>query len=319
MRSARAWSIPSTGIRSSLPSYVDAAVAWFSARHGWALQREWVLPSPGVLPSLSTALLALTRPGDGVVIQPPVYYPFAMRVASIGRRVVQNPLVQRGSRWEMDLEGLSAAIDGTTRALILCNPHNPVSRVWERETLARLVDICARRGIVILADEIHCDLVMPGHRHLPVAASCPGAAAVTVTFVAPTKSFNLAGIGGSFTIIPDVALRARFSEQSHALWSGLADPLSLAGVEAAYRRAGPWLDELLRVHRRQPRIPRGIPRRAAAPGAPHPARGDLPRVAGHAGACHERRRDHREAAGAARGCGWMRGASSARGARASSG
>jgi cystathionine beta-lyase len=180
-----------------------------------------------------------------VVIQPPVYYPFAMRVASSGRRVVQNPLVQRGSRWEMDLDGLSAAIDSTTRALILCNPHNPVSRVWEEATLARLAGICARRGIVILADEIHCDLVMPGHRHLPVAASCPEAAAVTVTFVAPTKSFNLAGIGGSFTIIPDSALRAQFSEQSRALWSGLADPLSLAGVEAAYRRAGPWLDELL--------------------------------------------------------------------------
>lgn len=226
-------------------SYVDAVVQWFAARHGWALEREWVLSSPGVLPSLSTAILALTRPGDGVVIQPPVYYPFAMRIGFTGRKVVENPLVQRDGRWEMDLEGLERAVDAGARALVLCSPHNPVSRVWERETLARVAGICAARGVVILSDEIHCDLAMPGHRHVPAASSCPEAAPVTVTFVAPTKTFNLAGIGGSFTIIADSGLRGRFQEQSRALWSGLADPLSVAAVEAAYRKAGPWLDGLV--------------------------------------------------------------------------
>jgi cystathionine beta-lyase len=224
---------------------LDAVVQWFSARHGWALERGWVLPSPGVLPSLSTAILALTRPGDGVVIQPPVYYPFAMRIGFTGRRVVENPLVERNGSWEMDLEGLERAVEAGARALVLCSPHNPVSRVWQRETLARVAGICAARGVVILSDEIHCDLVMPGHRHVPAASSCPEAAPVTVTFVAPTKTFNLAGIGGSFTVIPDSALRARFQEQSRALWSGLADPLSVAAVEAAYRKAGGWLDELV--------------------------------------------------------------------------
>jgi cystathionine beta-lyase len=226
-------------------SFTDAAVQWYRGRHGWALEREWVLSSPGVLPSVSTALIAFTQPGDGVVIQPPVYYPFAARIAANGRRVVENPLVQRGPRWEMDLDALEGVIDGRTRALILCSPHNPGSRVWEQETLARLAGVCARRGILILSDEIHCDLVMSGHRHVPAAASCPEAAGITVTFVSPTKTFNLAGIGGSFTIIADSGLRARYQEQGRALWSGLANPLSLAAVEAAYRHGARWLDELL--------------------------------------------------------------------------
>jgi cysteine-S-conjugate beta-lyase len=236
---------PVYGYTIEPPGYVDAVVQWCADRHGWALERDWVLPSPGVLPSLSTAILALTRPGDGVVIQPPVYYPFAMRISFTDRRVVENPLVERAGRWEMDLDGLEKALDGGARALVLCSPHNPVSRVWERETLARLAGICARRGVVILSDEIHCDLVMTGHTHVPVASSCPEAAGIAVTFVAPTKTFNLAGIGGSFTVIPDRALRAKFQDQSRALWSGLSDPLSLAAVEAAYRKAGRWVDELV--------------------------------------------------------------------------
>jgi cysteine-S-conjugate beta-lyase len=236
---------PVYGYTIEPPGHVDAVAQWCAHRHGWALDRDWVLPGPGVLPSLSTAILALTRPGDGVIIQPPVYYPFALRIASSGRRAVENPLVERAGRWEMDLEGLERAVDGGARALVLCSPHNPVSRVWERETLARLAGICARRGVVILSDEIHCDLVMKGHTHVPVAVSCPEAAGIAVTFVAPTKTFNLAGIGGSFTVIPDRVLRAKFQDQSRILWSGLSDPLSLAAVEAAYRKAGRWLDELL--------------------------------------------------------------------------
>jgi cysteine-S-conjugate beta-lyase len=226
-------------------SYLEAVVDWAGLRHGWAVQRDWVISSPGVLPSISTALLAFTQPGDGVIIQPPVYYPFAMRITSAGRRVVENPLVERDDRWEMDLEGLEHLIDGRTRALILCSPHNPCSRVWEKDTLARLAAICARHGMLILSDEIHWDLAMRGHRHVPVAVSCPEAAALAVTFVSPTKTFNLAGIAGSFTIIADPGLRARFQEQAHALWMGLANPLSVAAVEAAYRQGARWLDELL--------------------------------------------------------------------------
>jgi cystathionine beta-lyase len=225
--------------------YFDAMTAWYRERHGWTLERDWVLSSPGVVPSISIALLALTEPGDGVVIQPPVYHPFAARILASGRRVVENPLTLVGSRLEMDFDALERVIDARTRALILCSPHNPGGRVWGRGELTRLSEICARRGILIISDEIHCDLVMKGHRHVPMAVSCEHAAGITVTFVSPTKTFNLAGIGGSFTIIPDASLRRRFAEQAHGLWTGLANPLSIAAVEAAYLHGAPWLDELL--------------------------------------------------------------------------
>lgn len=227
------------------PSYLEAVAQWLANRHGWTVQPDWVVSSPGVLPSISTALLAFTQPGDGVIIQPPVYYPFGLRIAMAGRQVVQNPLVQRRGLWEMDFEHLERVIDGRTRALILCSPHNPCSRVWDRDSLARLALLCARRGILIFSDEIHCDLVMKGSRHVPAAVSCPEAAEITITFVSPTKTFNLAGIAGSFTIIADSALRLRFQEQARALWMGLGNPLSIAAVEAAYRQGSAWLDELL--------------------------------------------------------------------------
>ena len=226
-------------------SYYEAMIAWFRDRHGWTLERDWVVSSPGVVPSITTALLAFTEPGDGVVIQPPVYHPFEARILSSGRRVVENPLRLRGSRLEMDFENLESVIDARTRALILCSPHNPGCRVWERDELIRLAEICARRGILIISDEIHCDLVMKGHRHGPMAASCEAAAGITITLVSPTKTFNLAGIGGSFTVIADAGLRRRFQEQAHGFWTGLANPLSIAAVEAAYRHGAPWLDELL--------------------------------------------------------------------------
>jgi cysteine-S-conjugate beta-lyase len=236
---------PVFGYTFEPPSLREAVVQWFRSRHDWGVEPEWIVSSPGVLPSLATALLAFTGPGDGVIIQPPVYYPFALRVAGAGRRVVENPLVEQGGRWEMDYEGLSQAIEGGARALILCSPHNPCSRVWGRDTLARLVGMCRERGVLVLSDEIHCDLVMEGHRHIPAAASCPGAAAGCVTFVSPTKTFNLAGIAGSFTVIPDPGLRATFEAQARALWMGLGNPLADAAVQAAYEQGARWLDELL--------------------------------------------------------------------------
>jgi cystathionine beta-lyase len=236
---------PVFGYTFEPPSYVEAVVQWLRDRHAWEVQPDWVIPSPGVLPSLATALLAFTGPGDGVIIQPPVYYPFALRVAGAGRRVVENPLVEEGGRWEMDFEGLSRALESGARALILCSPHNPCSRVWEGDVLARLVGMCRERGVLVLSDEIHSDLVMQGCRHVPAAGSCPGAAEGCITFISPTKTFNLAGIAGSFTVIPDPGLRARFQGQAHALWMGLGNPLADAAVEAAYRRGARWLGELL--------------------------------------------------------------------------
>jgi cystathionine beta-lyase len=226
-------------------SYFQAARQWISRRHGWEVMREWMLASPGVIPCLSAAILALTSPGDGIVIQPPVYHPFAMRISGNGRRVVENPLVLSGTRWEMDFEGLERALDEQTRMFILCSPHNPVSRVWTRHELERLVEICSRRKIVIVSDEIHFDLVMPGFKHIPIASLSPEASKITVTLVAATKTFNLAGLGGSLAIVEDPDLRKRLDAAQHAVFAGLANAFATEASEAAWRGGERWLDELL--------------------------------------------------------------------------
>jgi cystathionine beta-lyase len=184
-------------------------------------------------------------PGEGIVIQPPVYHPFAMRVKSNGRRVVENPLVIRDGAWRMDLDGLEQVIDQKTRMLVLCSPHNPVARVWERAALLRLEEICRRRGVMIVSDEIHNDLVMPGYRHVPISAVSEEAAANTITLVAATKTFNIAGLGGSLAIIPDKDLRARFEAVQHGIFSAAPNAVAIAASEAAWRHGEPWLEELL--------------------------------------------------------------------------
>ena len=229
-------------------SYFEAAAGWLARRHGWKVPREWMIASPGVIPALVAVILGLTSPGDGVVIQPPVYHPFALRIAANGRRVVENPLTCTGETWEMDLDGLERVIDAGTRLLILCSPHNPVARVWSTGTLQRLAELCARKGIVIVSDEIHHDLVMPGFRHVPIA-TLPGAAPITVTLTAATKTFNLAGLGGSLTIVPDERLRARVDAAHHAIFAGVANAPAVAAAEAAWRHGDRWLEGLrARVH-----------------------------------------------------------------------
>lgn len=226
-------------------SYFEAAAAWLARRHSWHVTREWMVASPGVLPSLSAAILAFTQPGEGIVLQPPVYHPFAMRVRSNGRRVLENPLVVRDRTWQMDLDGLEKVIDQGTRMLVFCSPHNPVARVWERDTLSRLEEICRARGVLIVSDEIHNDLVMPGFRHVPIAALSEEAALNAVTLVSATKTFNIAGLGGSLAVIPDEDLRTRFEAVQHAVFSAAPNAVAVAASEAAWRHGEQWLDELL--------------------------------------------------------------------------
>ena len=226
-------------------SYFEAAAAWLARRHSWHVPREWMVASPGVLPSLSAAILAFTQPGEGILLQPPVYHPFAMRVRFNGRRVVENPLVVRDGTWQMDLDGLEKVIDQGTRMLVFCSPHNPVARVWERDTLSRLEQICRARGVLIVSDEIHNDLVMPGFRHVPIAALSEEAALNAVTLVAATKTFNIAGLGGSLAVIPDEDLRTRFEAVQHAVFSAAPNAVAVAASEAAWRHGEQWLDELL--------------------------------------------------------------------------
>jgi cystathionine beta-lyase len=226
-------------------SYYTSLIKWISDRHGWMTRREWIEFSPGVVPALNLCTLAYTNKGDEIIIQPPVYTPFHRAVTDHERKILYNNLTETGSGWIMDYEGLSRLISPATKMIIISNPHNPVGRAWRAEELEQLVEICYQRDIIILSDEIHSDLIMAGHRHVPVAALSEKAAAITVTCMAPSKTFNLAGLSTSSVIIPDTVLREKFRGVLEGLHLHLGNIVGNVASEAAYSQGNEWLNELM--------------------------------------------------------------------------
>ncbi len=192
----------------------ELVAGWMRRRHGWNIRPEWVAYHNGVIPILTAMMLALTEPGDQVVIQPPVYYPFAETIAGNGRVAAENPLLFDGSRWVMDYEGLEKLAENpAVKMLFLCNPHNPVSRAYTEEELRRLGKICLRHRIWIVSDEIHSDLVYPGNRHVPIASLSRELAEITVTASSFSKTFNTAGLQMAMAIIPSEKLRNAYRKE----------------------------------------------------------------------------------------------------------
>ena len=231
-------------------SYYRAASEWLLRRHGWQVEPDSFLSSAGVVNGMSISLQALTRPGDVVVINTPVYGPFFGIPRMNGRVLRESPLVETPEGWRMDFEDLDRQLAGAS-LYMLCSPHNPVGRVWTEEELDRVVALCEKHGVLIFSDEIHGDLILSGHRHIPLA-SRPGAADRTVTFLAPSKTFNLAGLTTACAVIESEALRHRFAEALRGLMPD-GNVLGLVAAEAAYAHGNPWrraLLEVLRGHRR---------------------------------------------------------------------
>jgi len=226
-------------------SYLAATREWLAMRHGWEVASDSLVPVPGVVPSIQIAIEAFTHPGDKVIIQPPVYHPFRLVVIANGRQVVENPLRRNGPRYEMDFDQLARVIDGDTRLLVLCSPHNPVGRVWQEEELRNLVDLCADRGVIIVSDEIHSDLILAGNRHLPTGLAAGAKADRVVTLVSATKSYNLSSLSCAAAVVPDSSLRSRFKRQIERAALNHHNPLSLTASEAAYRHGADWLEALL--------------------------------------------------------------------------
>jgi cystathionine beta-lyase len=226
-------------------SYFDAFISWVSARHGWNIRREWIEFSPGVVPALNMCTLAFTDAGDEIIIQPPVYTPFHGAVKDHGRKLLFNNLKETAGGWVMDFDGLRKTITPATRLIIISNPHNPVGRAWQHAELTELVDICYSNGIVILSDEIHSDLVLPGYVHVPVASLSEKAAAITVTCMAPSKTFNLAGLSTSSMIIPDEGLREKYRNVLVGLHLHLGNIFGNVASEAAYSKGSEWLKEMI--------------------------------------------------------------------------
>lgn len=236
---------------TSLPgSYFEAIETWLQKRHGWSVQRKWICTSPGVVTALSIAVNLFTQPGDGVIIQPPVYYPFFSVIKDNGREVVENPLrlIFRDGQlhYEMDFADLKEKIARSrAKMLILCSPHNPVGRVWTRDELEQLAEICMEHNLLVVSDEIHADIIFPPHRHIPFASLAPEVAMRSVTCLSPSKTFNLAGLNISLTLIPNDQLRKAFHSFLRRFVLNSPNLFSALALETAYRYGEEWLDQLL--------------------------------------------------------------------------
>ena len=224
--------------------YFQSIINWGGNQHGWKIEKDWIRYSPGVVPSLFASVLSFTDPGDKVIIQTPVYHPFYYAVNETGRELVRNPLRLSNGRYEMDFEGLKQQIDNKTKMLILCNPHNPTGNVWKEEELRELCSICLENNILIISDEIHADIVYPGHKHIPTAMLSEEIAQNTITLMAPSKTFNIAGLNSSYIIAQNMEFLKRITWYFEGLHIG-PNIFAIEATKAAYNHGSEWLKELL--------------------------------------------------------------------------
>ena len=226
-------------------SYYAAITGWFTRRHGWAPAREWIRPVTGVIPALSAILRALTRPGDKVLMQTPVYNHFFISVANSGCAAAECELTCRDNTYTIDFDALErTAADPAVKLMILCNPHNPAGRVWTPEELRRIGEICLRNDVFVVADEIHCELIMPGFRHTPFASLSDEFARRSVTCTSPSKAFNLAGLQVANIFAADAAIRERIGQALALNETGEISPFAIEALTAAYDEGAEWLDAL---------------------------------------------------------------------------
>lgn len=227
-------------------SYYDSIVKWQEKRNQWKIKREWIMYSPGVVPAINILIKALTRPGDKIIIQPPVYYPFFKAVHNNNRELLENPLIYRNSRYTMDFEDLEEkAKDPKAKLLILCSPHNPVGRVWTRKELTRLGEICLKNNITVISDEIHSDLIYKGHKHTPFASISEEFAQNSIVCTAPSKTFNLAALKTSCIIICNERHRKLYKNMMESIGLGEGNVFGAVALEAAYTYGDKWLSQLI--------------------------------------------------------------------------
>ena len=225
--------------------YFEALSGWYQRRFGWKLEKEWMICTPGVVFAISAALRTFTKEGDAVIIQPPVYHPFRRAIERNGRTLVENPLIFEDNRYRMDLKDFEKKVaEHNVKLMILCNPHNPVGRVWTREELKALSEICLRLHIFVISDEIHGDFIWPGQVETPYASISKEAALNSMTCTAPSNTFNLAGFQTSNIFIPDEEKRSRLKSSLLDMGQENINRMGLIACEAAYRDGEEWLEQL---------------------------------------------------------------------------
>ena len=231
-----------TGVKDA---YFSAVHNWYAQRFSWETQRSWLVTTPGVVFAIAIAIRAFTQKGDAILIQQPVYYPFANKVTENDRQLVVNPLVLKNGRYEMDFADMERKIvDYHVKMLLLCSPHNPVGRVWTKEELLRVGEICQKHGVLVVSDEIHADFTFAGHTHRVFASVKSEFADFTITCTAPSKTFNLAGLQNSNIFIPNRQLRHAYKKELSACGCGGTNCMGMAACQAAYEAGADWLEQL---------------------------------------------------------------------------
>ncbi len=225
-------------------SYYKSITNWLETQHNWKIHSKEISFSPGVVPGLVLSVLAFTQPGDKIIVQPPVYFPFFTSIKDNGRQIVNNELINKDGYYSMNFENLISQIDSRTSMIIISNPHNPVGRAWKKEELEELVNICVKNKILIVSDEIHSDLVFAPAKHIPLASVSDEAKEIVITFMAPSKTFNMAGLSSSFAIIQNRKLRKIYNSYLDAYHLYLGNIFGNVATESAYNNGKNWVKEM---------------------------------------------------------------------------
>ncbi|MET3699431.1 MalY/PatB family protein [Bacillus oleivorans] len=236
---------PVFGYTITPDSLAEAVCSWEMRRYHWEVKKEWILFSPGVVASISASIQALTEAGDKILMHSPIYPPFFGITEATSRSVIYSTLIDEVEQYQIDWDDFENKLKAGVKVFLLCHPHNPGGRVWTRDELKQMINLCKKYNVIILSDEIHCDLTMPVNQHIPLASLDPSFQKNIVTFISPTKTFNLAGLHASAMIVPDGNLRKKIENfQNSQAFHGL-NLFGMVAMEAAYTHGAAWLDELL--------------------------------------------------------------------------
>ena len=236
---------PFLGYTFRSDSFAESVTAWLDRRHSWKVDIKTVGFSPGIVPALNMCVMEFTGPGDRVIVQPPVYFPFFSAITNHGRELVYNQLVKKDGRYEMDLDHLEELFREGAKLFFLCNPHNPVGRAWTKQELQQLASLCIKYDVMVISDEIHSDLLLFGNRHIPLASLGKEIADLTLTCIAPSKTFNLAGLYTSVMITTNPDLKKRYDKILDTVHVGGDNILGQVALQAAYQEGDEWLDQLI--------------------------------------------------------------------------
>ncbi|MBE9468198.1 MAG: putative C-S lyase [Bacteroidetes bacterium] len=226
-------------------SYFQSIINWLQKRHDWDIKKEWISSSPGVVSAVTMSVMAYTNPGDKIIVQTPVYFPFFSSITNSGRVLVNNQLQLLNGKYEIDFDDLEKKINNDAKMLVLCSPHNPGGRVWTKQELQRIGELCVKNNVVIVSDEIHSDLILRDYKHIPIASISKQISDITITLIAPSKTFNVAGLSTSVAICSSKELMKKYNDILDTNHIGFGNIFGLEALEAAYTYGEEWLEQLI--------------------------------------------------------------------------